>query len=122
MPRLRPITRRQWRALPYVDNPMPFRRLAAAALLQATLDANKGDACAQAWLHSDQAHEWADLLDLPAWPPRPEQLGNRTTLAKRGRAPAAAPVEPIGRIRSRHPDDNRDVIALPFPVGELAGV
>jgi hypothetical protein len=122
MPAPRRLTRRQLRELPYVDNPMPFRRLAAAALLQATLDARTGDTAAVRWLHSDQAHEWAGLLDLPTWPPKIEQLGSRAELIKRGRAPAAAPLEPIGRIRSRNPADNaREVLALPFPVGDPAG-
>jgi hypothetical protein len=60
---------------------MPFRRPDAAALLQATLDANKGDCEARRWLHPDQARSWADLVDLPEWPPRLDQLGNKATLA-----------------------------------------
>lgn len=79
------LTRAAWRALPYTENPLAWRRLAAATLLQACTDAHAGDHHAADWLHSHQAHEWAGLVDLPDWPPRLDQLDNRTRLQARAR-------------------------------------
>ena len=58
------------------DVPVPcFRRLAAAVLIRAVWDARKGDDVAAAWLHSDGAKDWADLLELERWPPDPAMIG-----------------------------------------------
>jgi hypothetical protein len=102
--RLSLITRRQWQEAPYVEDPQPWRRLAAAVLLQGCLDAHAGRLDARVWLHSDQAHAWAGLLDLPHWPPRLDQLAGRTALQRRASAnpsppPPAEPGAPKRRAR-----------------------
>ena len=62
------------------------RRLAAAILLAAALDAHAGDDEASAWLVCETARLLADELGLgEVWPPRPGQLAGRRDLQKRAR-------------------------------------
>lgn len=61
------------------------RRLLAAVLLRACLDAAEGDGGALAWLGSDQARAWAELVGLDRWPPAPGQLARRSELEQRAR-------------------------------------
>jgi len=71
--------------MPYTDDARPWRKLAAATLLQATVDA-RGDGDARKWLGSRQARTWAEALDLgERWPPEPGQLGSRSELEQRRR-------------------------------------
>jgi hypothetical protein len=86
LPRRQPRRPKTLRQLPYTDAHRQWRRLAAAVLLTACTDAKAGDEAARAWLHSDQAHQWAGLVDLPAWPPNPEQLASRRKLTRRWHA------------------------------------
>lgn len=106
------LTEREWRTLPYAGPPERFHHLLCAVLLQACLDAHDGDEGARRFISSPQAREWADLVDLPAWPPLPEQLGNRSELRQRaGRAlrPVNEVDGPLGRIRSRNPADDGEM-------------
>jgi hypothetical protein len=66
-----------------------WRRLAAAVLLSAALDAHRGDCSAMAWLNSERAHTWAGALDLPTWPPHPGQLAGYFELGRRLRGVGA---------------------------------
>lgn len=47
-----------------------FRALALSVILRATMDARGGDEDARRWLMEGEGADWADLLDLPQWPPR----------------------------------------------------
>lgn len=51
-----------------------WRLLGLGLILRAVLDARKGDPAARAWLIGADGHAWAELLDLPAWPPAIEPL------------------------------------------------
>jgi hypothetical protein len=62
------------------------RRLVAAVLLLACLDAHKGDGAALAWLGSEESAAWAGLLGLDRWPPSPGMLGTRRELQARARS------------------------------------
>lgn len=62
------------------------RRLAAAMLLAAALDAHAGDSEASAWLVCETARIFADELGLERWPPKPAQLAGRRELKARARA------------------------------------
>lgn len=109
MPRL--LTRKQFRALPYIDAALPWRRLASAVLLTACTDAHAGDVEAGEWVqHSHQARQWADLIDLPAWPPRPDQLGSKGQLGKRAYQRTAPP-----RPTADHFRGNESELAEPAP-------
>ena len=65
-----------------------FRWLAAAVQQSGCTSAEADDVMEQQWLHSKQARTWAELLDLPNWPPRLEQLSSRTKRARHRREPA----------------------------------
>jgi hypothetical protein len=55
---------------PVADDPGPYRVLALAVLEQAVRDARRGRDGARDWITSYEAKRWADMLDLPTWPPR----------------------------------------------------
>lgn len=62
------------------------RRLAAAILLAAALDAHAGDEAASAWLVCETARLFADELGLgELWPPAPSQLAGLRDLQRRAR-------------------------------------
>ncbi len=74
-----------WKRLPTTDDPRPWRRLACAMLLGGALGAYEKDPDDLAWVQSDTARKLADLVDLPDWPPKPEQLaaiGGRQNLQR----------------------------------------
>lgn len=82
------LSRRAWRAMPYTDDPRPWRRLACAMLLDAALGAHAGRRLDTAWLASSAAKSLADLIGLPAWPPSSAQLASKRELHRRaGRLP-----------------------------------
>lgn len=64
------------------------RRLAAAALLKAALDAHAGDESAAAWIStSETARILAELIGLgDIWPPAPGQLRNLRQLQAAARS------------------------------------
>ncbi len=68
------------------EAPDPLRRLVAAVLLRACLDAHAGQWGARLWLESDQAYAWAEALGLAHWPPRLDQLDTRRDLQRRAMA------------------------------------
>jgi len=82
-------------AAPAISAPMldaqACRRLAAAILLKAALDAHAGDETAAAWLVCETARLFADELELgELWPPAPSQLVGLRVLQARARALALA--------------------------------
>ena len=67
------------------------RRLAAAVLLKAALDAHAGDKLAASWLVCETARLFADELGLgELWPPAPSQLAGLRDLRARARKLALA--------------------------------
>lgn len=60
------------------------RQLVVRLLLEGYLSAMLGDAADVAWLDSRAARQWADLIDLPCWPPKenltPRQLVDRAEM------------------------------------------
>lgn len=60
-----------------LDDNAPYRRLIAATLLRAIADACHGDDEALHWLYGEEAHLWAEAIDLPAWPPDIETLKSK---------------------------------------------
>ena len=61
----------------WLDDNAPYRRLVAAILLRAIADACHGDDKALHWLYGEEAHVWAEAIDLPAWPPDIETLKSK---------------------------------------------
>jgi hypothetical protein len=96
-----------WRDLPYTDSPAPWRRLACAMLLSAALDAHAGRPDALEWVNSDTARQLAELVDLPTWPPDPDQLAGRAELRRRAAYTLGPEQQPLGalRVRSTNPAD-----------------
>jgi len=61
------------------------RRLVAAMLLRACLDAASGAPGAAVWLQSAEAASWAELIELECWPPTVRQFSSRRELERRSR-------------------------------------
>lgn len=67
-----------WKHIPFwLDDNAPYRRLIAAILLQAIAEACHGDDKALQWLYGEEAHQWAEAIDLLAWPPDIEMLKSK---------------------------------------------
>jgi hypothetical protein len=65
------------------DDSLPFRRVACMMLLSGYLDAGRGDLGARRWVESPAAKLIADVIDLPHWPPRPDQFYTLDELERR---------------------------------------
>jgi hypothetical protein len=46
-----------------------YRALLLAVIYRAVLDARRGDVEARDWLTTGGGRDWADVLELPYWPP-----------------------------------------------------
>jgi hypothetical protein len=57
----------------------PCRRLVREIIHRASMDAHGGTQEAMAWLLSQDARYWADLLGLERWPPPIPQLPVKNT-------------------------------------------
>lgn len=68
--------------LPRAD---PQRRLLAAVLLMAFLDAYRGDESAWCFLQGDRARHMAECLDIQQWPPTRAMLTSRSELERRAK-------------------------------------
>lgn len=87
------------------------RRLIAAVMLRACLDAHKGDLEAQGWIMSDTATIFAEWLNINCWPPRLDQLGTHDDLSSRAHKLDVKPTRSeSGRLdflsRSTHTSDS----------------
>jgi hypothetical protein len=98
----------QWKALPYTDEPEPWRRLACAMLLNAYLDAGKGRMGAAEWVNSPDAKRLAELVGLEMWPPAPGRCFSRRELQDRARDlfPAPESIGGLSGLKSRNKADS----------------
>jgi hypothetical protein len=60
-----------------------FRRVACMMLLSGYLGAGQGDLSDRKWIEGPEARLLADLVDLPYWPPRPDQFYSVDELERR---------------------------------------
>ena len=63
----------------------PQRRLLAAILLKAFLDAYRGDESAWCFLQGERARLMAEELNIRQWPPTRDMLASRSELQRRAR-------------------------------------
>ena len=69
----------------YTDEHRGWRRLACRLLLDGALGAHAHNPLDVAWVNSDSARTLAELVGLPHWPPRREQLVGARELTERAR-------------------------------------